>query len=144
MSKILIVDDSAFTRHLLGMIVKMGGHEVVGTAKEGEEAIQLYHKLRPDLVTLDWLMPNKSGEAVLKKILRIDPQAKVIMITGWANKSIEGRVLEAGAKAFLEKSDVQKNLLRVLEEVLGEAGEKGQDAGIESDPFFQSPDSTRD
>jgi two-component system chemotaxis response regulator CheY len=121
MSKILIVDDSAFTRHLLGMIVKMGGHEVVGSAKDGEQAIQLYQKLHPDLVTLDWLMPNKSGEAVLKKILQIDPQARIIMITGWANKSIEGRVLEAGAKAFLEKSDVQKNLLRIVEEVLDSA-----------------------
>ena len=126
MSKILIVDDSAFTRHLLGMIVKMGGHEVVGNAKDGGEAIQLYQQLRPDLVTLDWLMPNKSGEAVLKKILQIDPQAKVIMITGWANKSIEGRVLEAGARAFMEKSEVQKNLLRVVEEVLGESTEQDQ------------------
>ena len=134
MAKILIVDDSAFTRHLLGMIVKMGGHEVVGSAEDGKQAIQLYKSLRPDLVTLDWLMPSKSGEAVLKKILKMDPGAKVIMITGWANRSIEGRVLTAGAKAFLEKSDVQKNLLRVVEEVLGEIGNQDQQSSLEADP----------
>jgi two-component system chemotaxis response regulator CheY len=118
MAKILIVDDSAFTRHLLGVIVKMGGHEVIGVAEDGKQAVQMFEKLHPDLVTLDWLMPSKSGEVVLKKIIQLDPAAKVIMITGWANKSIEGRVLEAGAKAFLEKSNAQKDLLSVIDRVL--------------------------
>jgi two-component system chemotaxis response regulator CheY len=120
MAKVLIVDDSSFTRHLLGVIVKMGGHEVAGVAEDGEQALKLFRSLRPDLVTLDWLMPSKSGEAVLKKIMMLDPDAKVIMITGWANKSIEGRVLAAGAKAFLEKSNVQRDLLNVIDQVMGE------------------------
>ncbi|MBT8069683.1 MAG: response regulator [Gammaproteobacteria bacterium] len=118
MAKVLIVDDSAFTRHLLGVIVKMGGHEVIGTAEDGKQGLQMFKTLRPDLVTLDWLMPSKSGEAVLKKIIQMDPEAKVIMITGWANSSIEGRVLKAGAKAFMEKSNVQKELLTVIERVV--------------------------
>lgn len=120
MAKVLIVDDSPFTRHLLGVIVKMGGHEVAGAAEDGKQALKMFRSLQPDLVTLDWLMPSKSGEAVLKKIIMLDPDAKVIMITGWANKSIEGRVLAAGAKAFLEKSNVQKDLLNVIDQVLGE------------------------
>jgi len=118
MAKILIVDDSPFTRHLLGVIVKMGGHEVVGVAEDGKQAFEKYKTLRPDIVTLDWMMPSKSGEAVLKKIIQFHPYAKAIMITGWANKSIEKRVLEAGAKAFLEKSSVQKDLLQVIEKVM--------------------------
>lgn len=122
MATILIVDDSPFTRHLLGMIVKMGGHEVVGVAEDGKEAFEKYKALRPDVVTLDWMMPSKSGEAVLKKIIQFHPYAKVIMITGWANQSIKKRVLEAGAKAFLEKSNVQKELLQVLDKVLEENG----------------------
>ena len=120
MAKVLIVDDSAFTRHLLGVIVKMGGHEVAGVAEDGKQGLEMFKSLRPDLVTLDWLMPNKSGEAILKKIMMLDPDAKVIMITGWADKSIEGRVLAAGAKAFLEKSSVQNDLLNVIDQVLGE------------------------
>lgn len=122
MATILIVDDSPFTRHLLGMIVKMGGHEVIGVAEDGKEAFEKYKALRPDIVTLDWMMPSKSGEAVLKKIMQFHPYAKAIMITGWANKSIEKRVLKAGAKAFLEKSNVQKELLQVLDKVLEENG----------------------
>jgi two-component system chemotaxis response regulator CheY len=118
MAKVLIVDDSPFTRHLLGVVVKMGGHEIAGVAEDGQQALEMFRSLRPDLVTLDWLMPSKSGEAVLKKIMMLDPDAKVIMITGWANKSIEGRVLAAGAKAFLEKSNVQKDLLNVIDQVL--------------------------
>lgn len=118
MAKILIVDDSPFTRHLLGVIVKMGGHEVVGVAEDGREAFEQYKKLRPDIVTLDWMMPSKSGEAVLKKIIQFHPYAKAIMITGWANESIEERILQAGAKAFLQKSNVQKELLQVIEKVM--------------------------
>lgn len=118
MAKVLIVDDSPFTCHLLGVILKMGGHEVVGVAEDGEQALKMFKSLQPELVTLDWLMPSKSGEVVLKKIILADPAAKVIMITGWANKSIEGRVLQAGAKAFLEKSSVQKELLTVVEQVM--------------------------
>lgn len=118
MAKILIVDDSPFTRHLLGVIVKMGGHEVVGVAEDGREAFEQYKKLRPDIVTLDWMMPSKSGEAVLKKIIQFHPYAKAIMITGWANESIEERILQAGAKAFLQKSNVQNELLQVIEKVM--------------------------
>ena len=62
--------------------------------------------------------PCNSGEAVLKKITQFNPCAKAIMITGWASKSVEERVLEAGAKTFIEESNVQKDLLRVIEEVL--------------------------
>ena len=120
MAKVLIVDDSPFTRNLLGVMIKMGGHEVAGVAEDGKQALEMFRSLQPELVTLDWLMPNKSGEAVLKKIIMLDPDAKVIMITGWANKSIEDRVLAAGAKAFLEKSNVQKDLLNVIDQVMGE------------------------
>ena len=120
MARILIVDDSPFTRHLLGVILKMGGHEIAGVAEDGREAFEKYKALRPDIVTLDWMMPSKSGEAVLKKIIQFHPYAKAIMITGWANKSIEERVLKAGAKAFLEKSVVQKELLQVIDQVLAD------------------------
>ena len=119
MARILIVDDSPFTRHLLGVLVTKGGHEVIGVAVDGREAFEQYKALRPDIVTLDWMMPSKSGEAVLKKIIQFHPYANAIMITGWADKSIEKRVLAAGAKAFLEKSHVQNELLQTIEKVLG-------------------------
>jgi len=118
MAKILIVDDSPFTRRLLGVVLKSGGHEVVGVAEDGKEAFEQYKALRPDIVTLDWMMPSKSGEAVLKKIIQFHPYARAVMITGWADESIEERVLKAGAKAFLQKSRVQHDLLPVIERVM--------------------------
>ena len=118
MAKILIVDDSPFTRHLLGVILKTGGHEVVGVAEDGREAFDKYKALRPDIVTLDWMMPSKSGEAVLRKIIQFHPYARAIMITGWANKSIEERVMQAGARAFIEKCNVQNELLPAIDRVM--------------------------
>lgn len=118
MATILIVDDSPLTRHLLSVIVTQGGHEVIGVAADGREAFEQYKTLRPDIVTLDWMMPSKSGEAVLKKIIQFHPYANAIMITGWADRSIEKRILAAGAKAFLEKSHVQHELLQIIERVL--------------------------
>lgn len=118
MARILIVDDSPFTCHLLSVLVKKGGHEVIGVAGDGREAFEKYKALRPDIVTLDWMMPSKSGEAVLKKIIQFHPYANAIMITGWADKRIEKRILAAGAKAFLKKSHVQNDLLPTIDKVL--------------------------
>jgi two-component system chemotaxis response regulator CheY len=118
-AKILIVDDSAFTRNLIGRILQRGGHEVVGAAEGGTEAVDLFKHLQPELVTLDYLMPDKSGEAVLDEIIGLDPGAKVIMISGSADQSITDRVLQKGAKSFLEKPDVQRDILQVVDQVMG-------------------------
>ena len=95
------------------------GHEVVGAAEGGTEAVDLFKHLQPELVTLDYLMPDKSGEAVLDEIIGLDPGAKVIMISGSADQSITDRVLQKGAKSFLEKPDVQRDILQVVDQVMG-------------------------
>ena len=118
MAKMLIVDDSAFARHMLRVVAESGGHEVIGVAADGDQALTLYKSLNPELVTLDWMMPGKSGEVVLMEILQHDLNAKVIMITGWANDTIEDKVMQAGAKAFLEKPDMKKNLVKLINEVM--------------------------
>ena len=114
----LIVDDSALARHLLRVIAESGGHDVVGIAGDGEQALTLYKSLHLELVTLDWMMPGKSGEVVLKEIMQHDPSARVIMITGSANNTIEERVMQAGAKAFLEKPHLKRDLLKVIDQVM--------------------------
>ena len=118
MAQILIVDDSAFARNSLRMIVVNGGHEVVGGAGDGEQALELFKSLRPELVTLDYLMPGKSGETVLREILQHDPSAKVIMISGSSDFSMEERVLQAGAKFFVEKPYLQRDILKVIDQVM--------------------------
>ncbi len=118
MAKILIVDDSAFARARLKMLFKSGGHEVVGRAEDGEQGLKLFKSLHPELVTLDYLMPDKSGEVVLKEIIQHDPGAKVIMISAWGDHSIEERCLQAGAKVFVQKSNSKRNVLKAIDQVM--------------------------
>ena len=118
MAKILIVDDSAFARNWLGKIVESGGHEVVGRAGDGEQALTLFKSLHPELVILDYLMTGKSGEVVLKEIIQHDPSARVIMISGAGDHTIEERALQGGAKVFVEKPCVQEELLKVIDQVM--------------------------
>ena len=118
MAKILIVDDSAFARNSLSMMVESGGHEVVGRAGGGEQALKLFNSLHPELVMLDYLMADKSGEAVLKEMIQHDPGVKVIMISGSGDHTIEERALQAGAKVYLAKPIVQRDLLKVIDQVV--------------------------
>lgn len=118
MARILVVDDSAFARHRIQQLLEEGGHEVVGTAANGAEALRVYRELAPDLVTLDHVMDDTPGETVLKLILEANPEARVIMISGSNDRSLEQRVLDAGARAFVEKFDTRADLVNIVERVL--------------------------
>ena len=118
MAKILIVDDAAFTRKLIAEMVKSGGHEVVGCAEDGEQGLELFDKLHPELVILDYLMPGKDGEAVLKEMIQQDPSARVIMVSASGDHAYEQRALQAGAKAFMVKPWTKKDLLKVIDQTI--------------------------
>jgi two-component system chemotaxis response regulator CheY len=103
MARVLVVDDAAFMRKLLSDALASGGHEVVGEAGNGAEAVQRYQELRPELTTLDITMPEKDGLAALAEIIAIDPTARVVMCSALGQ---EGKVLEAvklGARDFVVK-----------------------------------------
>ncbi len=118
MARILIVDDSPFARNVLRKMVESGGHEVVGRAGDAEQALKLFKSLRPELVTLDYLMTSESGEAILKEIIQHDPSARVIIITGAGDHGLEERVLRGGAKVLYEKPCVPRDLLKVIDQVM--------------------------
>lgn len=79
--RILVVDDSAMMRKLITKMVEPGGHVVVGEAKNGLEAVQLYKSLKPDLVTMDITMRDMDGFAAAKEILRFDDAAQIIFLS---------------------------------------------------------------
>ena len=118
MTSILIVDDSAFARNNLRMLVESAGHEIVGLAEDGEQALDLFKRLKPDLVLLDYLMEGKSGKEVLKEILQHDSKAKVIMVSGLGDDTIEEKVLAAGAKIFVRKHHAQMNISKIIDQVM--------------------------
>jgi two-component system chemotaxis response regulator CheY len=118
MARILIVDDSAFARNSLKAIVEGNGHEVVGRAENGREALILFTSLQPELVTLDYLMVGETGNEVLEKLIQIDSDAKVIMISGMGDPNIQERALQAGARCFLAKPYDDEVVLRVIDQTL--------------------------
>ena len=97
MAKILIVDDSRTSRKMLRNILESNGHEIIDEAVNGQEGVQKFQALKPDVVTLDITMPVVDGVEALKMIKALDPESKVVMVTaaGQKNKMIE--CIKAGA-----------------------------------------------
>jgi two-component system, chemotaxis family, chemotaxis protein CheY len=103
MARVLVVDDAAFMRKMVSDALAKGGHEVVGEAGNGVEAVARFQELKPDLMTLDITMPEKDGLTALAEIVAADPSARVIMCSALGQ---EAKVLEAiklGAKDFVVK-----------------------------------------
>lgn len=101
--KILVVDDASFVRMALGQILMEDGHEIVGEASDGVEAIEKYKLLKPDLVTMDITMPVMGGIDSLKGIIQFDPNAKVIMCSAMGQQEFVFQAIEAGALDFIVK-----------------------------------------
>ncbi len=119
MARILIVDDASFMRGSLKFIVESGGHEVVGMAKNGKEALELYTKFKPDMVTLDILMKEMDGVTALKEILKRDPKAKVVMVTALGHEEKQQEAESLGASGFVRKPFQQGEILKEIEKVVG-------------------------
>src|ERR687893_2747974 len=103
MARVLVVDDAAFMRKMVTDALTKGGHEVVGEAGNGVEAIARYRDLKPDLMTLDITMPEKDGIAALKDIMELDPDAKVVMCSALGQESKVLESIKLGAKDFVVK-----------------------------------------
>jgi len=103
MARILVVDDAAFMRKMVTDALTKGGHEVIGEAGNGAEAVQQYQTLKPDLTTLDITMPEKDGLSALKDIMAMDPSAKVIMCSALGQESKVLESIKLGAKDFVVK-----------------------------------------
>jgi two-component system chemotaxis response regulator CheY len=103
MARVLVVDDAAFMRKLVTDALVKAGHEVIGEAANGNEAVASYQSLKPDLATLDITMPEKDGLTALREIIAIDPTARVIMCSalGQEHKVLES--IKAGARDFVIK-----------------------------------------
>lgn len=114
MAKILIVDDSRTSRKMLRSILESNGHEIVDEAVNGQDGVQKFQSLKPDVVTLDITMPVVDGVEALKMIKALDGNAKVVMVTaaGQKNKMID--CIKAGANEFLTKPFDQQEILDVI------------------------------
>src|SRR3954463_3897556 len=119
MARILVVDDAAFMRKMVTDALTKGGHEVIGEAGNGAEAVEQYQSLKPDLTTLDITMPEKDGLSALKDIMAMDPSGKGIVVAarGREPKSLEP--MKRGAKDFFFKPFQAERVLDAVGKALG-------------------------
>ena len=115
--RVLIVDDSMFVAKQLNQILTSAGFEIAGTASDGEQAVEKYKELHPnvDLVTMDITMPKMDGVTALEKIMEFDKSATVVMVSALGKNDLVKNSLMIGAKNYIVKPlDRAKVLERIL------------------------------
>ncbi len=123
MARVLIADDASFMRQMIREIIEPEGHEVVGEATNGIEAVDLYNELLPDVVTMDIVMPKRSGIDAVKAILAEHPTACVVMCSALGQETLVMEALQAGARDFIVKPFKPDSVISTIAKIL----EKGND-----------------
>lgn len=118
-SKILVVDDSYYMRVVLRNLLLDAGHEVIGEASSGEEAMKIIGEKSPNLVMLDLILPDTTGLEILKAIKKNNPELKVIMVSAVGQDMVVKEALHNGALAYIIKPFKEEKVLEVVESVTG-------------------------
>ncbi len=119
--RVLIVDDAAFMREMLRDMLGGAGYEIVAEAVDGDHAVAAFREHSPDLVTLDIVMPRKSGLEALREIIALDGNAKVVMCSALGQEALVMEALESGATDFIVKPFKPDQALGVIEKALAKA-----------------------
>jgi len=120
MIRVVVIDDSAFMRKALSIMLESDPEiKVIGTARDGEEGFQIVKKLKPDLVTMDVVMPKVNGIEALKGIKTFDPNAKVVMCTAVGQEQMVKLAIKTGAKGYIVKPFQAPKVLEEIKNVLG-------------------------
>jgi len=117
MGRILIADDAKIMRNILRLILEKAGHEVVGEAADGQEALAVYTEVRPDLVTLDIHMEPVDGISCLREIMQLDPGARVLMVSAIGQQSKIEEASKLGALGYVTKPFQQHEIFQQLQKV---------------------------
>jgi len=121
MARVLIADDASFMREMIREIIEPEGHEVVGEATNGIEAVALYKELLPDLVTMDIVMPKRSGIDAVKAILSESPAACIVMCSALGQETLVMEALQAGARDFVVKPFKPEGVIATIKKTIEKA-----------------------
>lgn len=122
MKKILVVDDSSFARATLRRMLERAGYEVF-EASSGFEALELMHVVKPNLVTMDLLMPGMEGEELLSHLLKLCADCPFVVISADIQNTTQKLILDAGAAGFINKPVEEKALLDLIHKLLPDTSE---------------------
>lgn len=120
-STAVVADDALFMRKVMSEYLREAGVEVVGEACTGAEALARYRELRPDLITLDIVMPEVSGIDALRAILAEHPEATVMMCSAMGQQALIAEALGVGAKDFLVKPFQATHVAAAIQRLEGAA-----------------------
>jgi two-component system, chemotaxis family, chemotaxis protein CheY len=116
---VLICDDAIFMRTMIGDILKQAGFDVVGEAETGVQAVEKYRQLKPDLVTMDIVMPDMGGIDAVREIVKEDPSARILMCSAMGQQALVIEAIQAGARDFVVKPFQPSRVLEAVQRVLG-------------------------
>jgi two-component system chemotaxis response regulator CheY len=112
--KILVVDDSSIMRKMIKETLQSGDHEIIGEAKNGEDAISMYKDLQPELVTMDITMRGMDGLTAAKEIMEIDANAQIIFLSNLDGEKYSDEAKRLGAKGFINKHQ-SRDILTIID-----------------------------
>ena len=116
---VLICDDAIFMRTMISDILTQAGFEIVGEAESGAQAVEKYRQLKPDLVTMDIVMPDMGGIDAVREICKDNPDAKILMCSAMGQQALVVEAIQAGAKDFVVKPFQPSRVLEAVQRVLG-------------------------
>jgi len=119
--RLLVVDDSMLMRKMIGEILSSDGWEVVAEAGDGREAIEQYQAQRPDAVTMDIVMPGTSGIQALEEIIRLDRDAKVVVVSALNQTKLISEAIRKGAQDFIAKPFLPEQLQQTLRSCIADS-----------------------
>ncbi|WP_156289149.1 response regulator [Oceanobacillus salinisoli] len=118
MAKILVVDDAKFMRVTLANMLEKANHEIVGEAKDGEEAIAKYKELSPDIITMDLTMPGMNGIDATREIMKWNQHAIIIVCSALGQQKVVTEAIEAGAKDYIIKPFDETRVIETVNRLL--------------------------
>jgi len=118
--RVLIVDDEPHIRKMVSLVMEQLKTEVVGMAKDGEQGLEMFHELKPDLVLMDVNMPRMKGTEALKAMHKASPDTPIIMLTSLVATDIVMECLDAGARNYVRKDTPPKEIRALIRETWNE------------------------
>jgi len=117
-NKLMIVDDSNLIRKKIAREFDQSKFELIASAKNGEEAISFFEKFKPEVITMDITMPHLDGIDCIERIVAINPEVKILVISALNDKATGMEALEKGAMGFINKPFSEQDIISALETLI--------------------------